>query len=52
MESNLRYYLRRAAEERTAALRAVTPEARDRHAKLAQDFAIRAQEHAPIAMTA
>ncbi len=52
MELNLRYYLRRAAEERTAAVRAVTPQARERHDKLAQDFAMRAQQHSPIAMSA
>jgi hypothetical protein len=44
MESNQRFYLRRAAEERTAAHRAVTPQARDWHSKLAQDFARRAIE--------
>ena len=42
MESNQRFYLRRAAEERTAAHRAVTPQARDWHSKLAHDFAQRA----------
>ncbi|MCY7280798.1 MAG: hypothetical protein LH610_07875 [Sphingomonas bacterium] len=52
MESNLRYYQRRAAEERTAARRAVTAQARDWHAKLAQDFAIRAEACVPTAMTA
>ena len=45
MESNQRFYLRRAAEERTAAHRAVTPQAREWHAKLAQDFAQRAVEN-------
>ena len=45
MESNQRFYLRRAAEERTAALRAITPAARDWHAKLAADFAERAAAH-------
>lgn len=44
MESNQRFYLRRAAEERTAALRSVTPQAREWHSKLAQDFARRAME--------
>ena len=44
MESNQRFYLRRAAEERTAAIRAVTPQAREWHSKLAQDFARRAVE--------
>lgn len=43
MESDLRYYLRRAAEERTAAIRSVTPQARERHHQLAQEFAARAQ---------
>ncbi len=52
MELNLRYYLRRAAEERTAAVRAVTPQARERHDKLAQDFAMRAQQHGPVVMSA
>ncbi len=52
MESNLRYYMRRAAEERTAAHRAVTPQAREWHAKLAQDFAQRAAENGAIAITA
>lgn len=52
MESNLRFYLRRAAEERTAARRAVTPQAREWHDRLAQDFAARAEVHSPSAMTA
>lgn len=52
MESNLRYYQRRAAEERTAARRAVTAQARDWHQKLADDFAIRAQACQPTAMSA
>lgn len=43
MESNQRFYLRRAAEERTAAIRAMTPQARDWHRKLATDFAARAE---------
>lgn len=42
MESNERYYRRRAVEERTAARRAVTETARAWHAKLAEDFAARA----------
>jgi hypothetical protein len=41
--SNQRYYLRRAAEERVAALRAITPQAREWHSKLAKDFAARAE---------
>lgn len=52
MESNQRFYLRRAAEERTAAIRAVTPQAREWHHKLAQDFARRAAESGAIAVSA
>jgi hypothetical protein len=42
VESNERYYRRRAVEERMAAQRAVTEAARAWHAKLAEDFALRA----------
>ena len=42
MESNERYYRRRAVEEKMAAKRAVTETARAWHAKLAEDFAARA----------
>ena len=42
MESNERYYRRRAVEERMAAQRAVTETARAWHSKLAQDLADRA----------
>lgn len=42
MESNERYYRRRAVEERMAAQRAMTDTARAWHAKLAEDFAQRA----------
>jgi hypothetical protein len=42
VESNERYYRRRAVEERLAARRAVSETARAWHAKLAQDFAERA----------
>ena len=53
MVSNQRFYLRRAAEERTAAQRAVTPQAREWHSKLAQDFARRATEcGAPVTAVA
>ena len=52
MESNQRFYMRRAAEERTAAHRAMTPQAREWHAKLAQDFAERAASAGPMAATA
>lgn len=44
MESNQRYYHRRAIEERMAAQRAITERARAWHAKLAEDFAARAAE--------
>ena len=43
MVSNERYYQRRAVEERMAAARAITPQAREWHSKLAKDFADRAQ---------
>lgn len=42
MESNHRYYRRRAFEERVAAQRAITEAARVWHSKLAEDFAARA----------
>lgn len=42
MESNERYYRRRAVEERMAAQRAITEAARAWHSKLAEDFAERA----------
>ncbi|MEO8455662.1 MAG: hypothetical protein ABI454_10915 [Sphingomicrobium sp.] len=47
MESNERYYRRRAVEERMAAQRAVTETARTWHAKLAADFAARASNCTP-----
>ncbi len=43
MESNQRYFARRASEELRAAARAVTPEARARRRQLAESFAIKAQ---------
>ena len=46
MESNARYYSRRAVEERMKAQRAITEAARTWHAKLAHDFAARAIESA------
>ncbi len=52
MESNQLYYRRRAIEERMAAQRAITEQARMWHAKLAADFADRADYTAPVAMTA
>ena len=48
MESNERYYRRRAVEERMAAQRAVTEQARAWHSKLATDFATRAESSASI----
>jgi hypothetical protein len=38
MESNLRYYARRAAAETLAAERAITPEARARRSMLAESY--------------
>lgn len=43
VESNERYYRRRAFEERVAAQRAISESARAWHAKLAADFAERAR---------
>ena len=42
MESDQRYYSRRAAEEQRRAARAVTAEARERHRELASLFANKA----------
>jgi hypothetical protein len=52
MESIHRFYMRRAAEELTAGHRAMTPQAREWHAKQAQDFAERAIYHGPMVATA
>lgn len=53
MESNRRFYMRRAAEERTAAHRAMTEQARAWHSKLAGEFAERAASSSmPFAATA
>ena len=46
MESDHRYYLRRASEERRAAARAITAEARERHRDLAALFASKAEQRA------
>jgi len=43
MESNHRFWARRAVEEQRAAARAVTPEARARRRALAEAFAQKAQ---------
>jgi hypothetical protein len=45
MESDQRYYSRRADEERRRALHALTPEARERHKELAALFASKVAEH-------
>ena len=44
MESNERYYARRAVEELRALERAVTPEARARRLALAEAFQLKARE--------
>jgi hypothetical protein len=51
VESNERYYRRRAVEERMAAQRAVTEQARAWHSKLAADFAERATTCTGVACT-
>ena len=52
MESNARYYARRAVEERMKAQRAITEQARAWHAKLAHDFAERANANSNSDTTA
>jgi hypothetical protein len=44
VESNIRYYSRRAAYEAAAAAKALTPEAATRRRALAENFARKAQE--------
>lgn len=44
MESNERYYTRRAVEELRALERAITPEARARRLALAEAFQLKARE--------
>ena len=44
MESDHRYYSRRALEEKGRAARAVTAEARERHGELARLFASKAAQ--------
>jgi len=46
MESDQRYFMRRAAEEQRRARHAVTPAARERHNELASLFADKAARHA------
>lgn len=43
-ESNLRFYMRRASQERQAAARAITPAARERHELLANRFRAQIEE--------
>jgi hypothetical protein len=43
MESDRRYYSRRAAQEKLAAARAVTANARNWHNRLAEDFMLKAE---------
>jgi hypothetical protein len=52
VESNERYYRRRAVEERMAAQRAMTEQARAWHTKLAEDFAARHSECTAAVATA
>ncbi|WP_260483576.1 hypothetical protein [Sphingomicrobium flavum] len=47
-ESDYRFYLRRAAQERTMAIRSVTDQARQRHESLAREFAERAAIAQPL----
>jgi len=51
VESNERYYRRRAVEERMAAQRAMTEQARAWHAKLAEDFTSRLSDCSSTACT-
>jgi len=44
MESDFRYFSRRAAEERRRAKFAITPEAQERHNELADMFAAKAAQ--------
>lgn len=52
MESDARFYRRRAIEERMAAERSMTATARDWHSKLANDFAQRAEMSGSLRATA
>jgi hypothetical protein len=44
MESDRRYYARRAAQEKLAAARAITARARAWHSELAEDFMRKSQQ--------
>jgi hypothetical protein len=48
MESDHRYYQRRACEEKRAAERAITAAARERHSELAILFASKAEQRAAL----
>lgn len=50
MESNERYYARRAVEELRAEARAITPEAKARRRALAEAFQVKARQCNPGAM--
>lgn len=52
MESDFRYFTRRAAEERRRAKFALTPEARDRHSELASIFATKAAQQVRVEVMA
>ena len=52
MESDIRYYSRRAAEETLAAKRAMTPQAREWHSQLATSFIEKARLKAVAAPVA
>lgn len=49
MESDHRYYSRRAAQEKMAASRAISARAREWHYQLAEDFMRRAQQVSELA---
>jgi len=48
MESDFRYFSRRAAEERRRAKFAITPEAQERHNELADMFASKAAHNVGV----
>jgi hypothetical protein len=48
MESDFRYFSRRAAEERRRAQFAITPEAQERHNELADMFASKAARNVRV----
>ena len=52
VESDGRYYARRAASEQTAAMRAVTPQARERRMQLARYYETKARECAGVLQAA